>query len=250
MIYGSTMVYALGRSLGHEEAIREVRQHVVWAKERGPLHPLFPCAHVLSALRELDDVGHHIDAGATCIAKARSRAMHGALQSGADVWVSVDDDVMADLETLRALVETVRETRGVCVAPCLLRRADRDVVNVHLRGQGPEFSGMPRAPISWGGFGLFAAHREALHLAAAFSANFRDVDGALKAAPFMERLDPRTGEWLGEDRVFCEVARRARVALDVLLTGTTNHAGRVLACRATLTMDRFDTPGLSLTLGA
>lgn len=267
MIYASTMVYALGRALGHERAIARVRElAAVGDDEISPVRmgePEVPAARVLGRLRELDDVTQHIDAGATCIGKARSRAMDGALQSKADVWVSVDDDVEADVDTLNALVTMARHSRGICLAPCLLRRDDRQIVNVHLEAgpfrAGGEFSGLAiddeqirTAPATWGGFGLVALHRQALECVSVECVTegdiFTDDDGLTKVAAFHELIVD--GEWFGEDRSFFEHLEHDDVPVNVLLVGSTTHAGRRLECRDTLTMDRFDTPGVRLTLGA
>ena len=125
-----------------------------------------PAVRVIARLRLLDELALRIDAGATCIGKARSRAFHAYRESKADLWVSVDDDNDATVQTLRWLVEAVSSSEPrVCLAPYLLRGPRKEpTLSVEL----PNFyvdrtlsDGGRVRNARRGGFGLVALNRMA-----------------------------------------------------------------------------------------
>jgi len=251
VIYTSTILYALGKMRGHVDAVADFKHwanqtDADWSAADGPPVIGHAAARVFHRLRHLDDLDTRIDVGGTCLSKARCRALHGALYSKADVWVSVDDDVEADTECLESMLTVARATRGVCIAPCLTRRFDRDMVNVFSLGPGEALHDVPSLRVLWGGFGLVAIHREAFELVARNSDRWQDDDREWKPAAFLDILSQH-GAWLDDDKAFFfRLPRSVRVS--ALLVGRTTHAGRELNCGDIMTMDRFDTPGARSTV--
>lgn len=165
--------------------------------------------------------------GSTLITKARSRASGHFLTSGADVWLTCDDDVFADSEVLERLLAACRQTRGVVAVPCPVRDGSR--LNVGLP------PGRPTAPPGLAaathvGMGLVAMHIDAI---VAASADVPKVTvGGTYPAVFREHVTTE-GVWVGEDWSFSELCTAAGVPLYVLLDAPCHHAGR----RAQLTSD-------------
>lgn len=226
MIFASTMVYALGKELGFEGAEAEFHRQL-----GEPTNESLPCVRTIHRLRSLDSVGLRLDCNAVSIGQARSRAFHEAVESMADVWIAIDDDVEADTATLKHLLEAVRGEPAICIAPYTLREREA-VVSVAL-----EPGGKPRLldtggvvwPARGGGLGLCAVSRSALlrmSLAYASSLGFVDQDGVHRLAMFHELI--RSNVWHGEDISFCERAREAGVRVEALGTGHVKHAGQTL----------------------
>lgn len=250
MIFVSLSVYSLAKELGPDNAVAEVHRQLA-AAATDQVEDYLPAVKVIARLRLLDSVALRIDAGATVIAKARSRAFHSALFENveADVWISVDDDVDATKQTLEWLVEAVRERQTgaelervpgprICLAPYLLRNSKTQVETLsvdlpqvfmhrHLSG-----GGRVRTATS-GGFGLVALNRAAIEAIARHwgnaapleSLHWRDDDGKNKLAIFREELSD--GRWYGEDLSFFRRVPRG-VDVEALCTGITSHAGEVL----------------------
>jgi hypothetical protein len=230
-VFCTVSTYWLGRTLGLDRAAQEF----VCQLHAPDVHSL-PCVHTITRLRELAEVELRHDAGATVIGKARSRAFHAACGSNADAWVSVDDDVEASLTTLDWLLGAIDEPLPhICVAPCLLRRGDRQpMANVELVTTGIERlihsvsgynAGGGVRPITSAGFALVAMNRAAMdaivHLAPS-SLEYVDDDGATRLALFHDELSD--GKWWGEDRSFFRRVPRS-VTVECLITGETAHAG-------------------------
>jgi len=241
-VYCTVSTYWLGRTLGLEAAQQEFVRQL-----HAPDTKSLACVHTISRLRELVDVEIRQDPGATVIGKARSRAFHAAVESDADAWVSVDDDVEASLVTLDWLLGAIDEPLPhICVAPCLLRRpVDEErigpgvgVANVELVRTGIERllhslsgynAGGGARPIVGGGFALVAVNRPALraiveaHRAVdAPPLEYVDDDGVARLAIFHDELVD--GRWWGEDRSFFRRVPRS-VTIECLITGETAHAG-------------------------
>lgn len=229
MIFGSVIVYALGRELGPHDADLEFRRQVA-----EPDGESLAGARTMHRLNTLDAVGLAVDAGGTAIGQTRSRILHAFYSiRDADVWVSCDDDVDASVDTLRWLVAAVRETKGVCVAPCLVRRRDRQVVNVMFDSLGvirPLPDGGQAVRCVAAGFGLVAMHREVaerIYLEKTDLA-FIDEDGQEKRAAFHDWLDPEKRRWWGEDLSFFLRGLPEGTRVECLVTGHTVHAGQFL----------------------
>lgn len=247
-VFVSLSVYSLAKELGPDDAVAEVHRQLAAAAAGGPHVPddYLPAVRVIARLRTLAGVALRIDAGATVIAKARSRAFHSALFENpeADVWISVDDDIDATKQTLEWMLEAVREqqTGGtlerapaprICLAPYLLRNAKTQVetlsadlpqvfIHRHLSA-----GGRVRTATS-GGFGLVAVNRAAITAIAEAAPRellWLDDDGARKLAVFRDELSD--GKWYGEDLSFFRRLPRS-VDVEALCTGITSHAGEVL----------------------
>lgn len=242
MIYVTVSTYALGRALGLEAAAAEFNKQVV-----EPTTDSLPAARTVYKLAQLafeakEAIGLRVDSGATCIGKARSRAFYAALDSGAEVWVTVDDDVEATAPTLKAMLEAVepRDEPAICIVPCLLRRNEEaqptvnvDLPRVAVERELPRTRAKVRRCFS-GGFGLVAMNRSAMHAVAVEGErgllNFVDDDGVKKLALFLDMLsidgEQRT-RWIGEDLSFFRRVPPS-VRVEALVDGYTSHAGYAL----------------------
>lgn len=230
MIAVATWTYALGKELGFQEATAEFQRQLA-----APDWDSLPCVRVITRLRGLDELSLYHDAAATIMSKARARAYHAARKADADVWICVDDDVEADLTTLKALVEAVSgepilgnlNRPRMCLAPCITRGSN--VVNVALEPGAPLVRVLPSGArcvrARAGGFGLVALNRAAMEAMehAYRGLEFLDDDGERKMALFLELLDD--GVWMGEDVAFCRRAVLCGVELEALIEGVTVHAG-------------------------
>lgn len=224
-VFASTGSYLLGRMIGSNEACAALtRIAATGAAPAGLEGAHVPGALTVHELAKLFDVTLKVDGESVCIGKSRSRALADALASGADVWVTVDDDVFAAGDTLRWLVEAVTrdDAPHVCIVPCPLRndpsRVNVQWTSVYLEEQLPRHGLVRRA--KWGGFGLVAMNRAAME-AASSAPSFRDHDGRLKSAAFLELLTSE-GRWMGEDCSFFERLPRS-VVVDALVTGNVSH---------------------------
>ena len=82
-----------------------------------------PAARCVRRLRRLADVALLHDAGGTSIGIARSRQFTMALETGADVWLSIDDDLDASSETLTHLLGALDpEQAQIVIVPYWLRQ--------------------------------------------------------------------------------------------------------------------------------
>jgi hypothetical protein len=231
MLFVSSQFYALGRQLGLARAMRTVHLQI-----DHPDRDSLPAVRCIFRLNQIEPVQLRIDTGATCIAKTRSRAFHDALAAvSCDVWVAIDDDVEATLPTLQALIEAVRTSDGICLAPYLLRRGSSDDplrLSIDLRAyqlQHPRLlpSGGQVVPGIGGGFGLVAMSKHAMvEIATANVAElWDDDDGIQKLALFRETLEKR--QWWGEDLAFFRRVP-SNVPIEVLVTGHTCHGPEAL----------------------
>jgi hypothetical protein len=216
------------KEAGPDEAVAEIARQL----ERTDRQSL-PVVRAIARLRTLQTVGLHVDAGATVIAKSRSRAFHAARHSGAAVWFSIDDDVEADTTALRTMYDAVKGRAAVCVAPCWVR--DQNRVQVALksgRNVAPLQQNTPEEktrPCYYGGFGLVAVSREALDRIAGENSHlaYDDDDGVARLAIFHEELIGRG--WFNEDLTFF-LRLPADVDVVCLAHGVTVHQGRPLIC--------------------
>lgn len=256
MLFVSSQFYALGRQLGLARAMRTIQLQI----DKPDLQSE-PAVRTIARLRSIEPIQLRVDTGAVCIGKTRSRTFHDAyevmrLNPDCDVWLAIDDDCEATSDTLRAMLATVRTSRGICIAPFLLRQGSSEtkprlsveipraaVANVlsesRLMGRQVQVEGSPfeaivipcprrtnGTPIG-GGFGLVALHRQAMQDIAANNTHmlWLDDDGHPKLAVFHEIL--AGDRWLGEDLSF--FARvPPHVEVEILVTGHTSHAGEGL----------------------
>jgi len=182
--------------------------------------------HTIASARTLDRLVEYVGAGAL-ITKGRSRAAGYFLQSDADVWLTVDEDVRAELATLERLIARARETRGIVSAPCVLR-SDRSEgpqpakLNVGL-APGLGRLGEDLAELVRTGMGLVAIHRQAI-LDVAARAPLVHAEGGAPEYPALFLEEVRDGVWIGEDFAFSDRALAAGVPMHALLDAPTVHA--------------------------
>lgn len=237
MICVTVSIYALVRELGAEAALAEFQRQL-----KEPLDPsTLPAVRFVTRLRGVaGDVALHVDVGGSAVAKMRSRSAHVAYCTGAEVWMSVDDDVECTFETCKALYDAVQgDTPRVVIAPCWLRRSTggigAETINVAFDDDAYSKArvlseGVACWPAIAGGFGLVATNRAALErtLRANTQLAYRDDDGETRIGLFYEDLS--AGRWWGEDLSFF---RRlpSEVVVEVLASGYTAHAAMVLDCK-------------------
>ena len=225
MIFVSTMIYASGKQLGFELAVAEFHRQLCT-----PSASSLPVVRSIARLQELEEVQLMIDPAATSIAKARCRAFHAAARSSADVWISIDDDCEATVDTFDLLIQAARTGGDVIIAPCLLRGQDRTNValfKLELERQLIDGARLKRA--HFGGFGIAAVSRHAMNrLTDKYSPEleYRDHDQVQRLALFSEQL--ACGQWVGEDLAFCARATAAGLTIEALATGVTMHDGQGL----------------------
>ena len=223
-MYASVSAYVAGRLLGRKQAELAITEAVIQgAPAEGSMVPATSSLHVLA---EMFDVELRVDGGGTCIARSRSRHMAAALESGRDVWFTIDDDVQASPSTLAWLVEAVDSTEPrICFAPYLLRGVsgvacvEWSAVYLDRRLSRGGLARMAKR----GGFGCVAMNRAAMQAAALGAPSYVDDDGERRTAPFLE-LVTDDGRWLGEDFAFFHRLPRA-VQVEALITGETWHGG-------------------------
>lgn len=228
-VFASCSSYTLGQLFGVAKACAMITDAIQNPAKKAPCFAV----EALRLLSNLADVTLRLDGGASHIGKSRSRHFFEALESKCDVWVSIDDDVSATLETLGALLAgTVRPGAHIVSAPCLLRGEAR--INVQFADVVVESrltGGATLRNIVSSGFGLVAVNREAMQLVATASPTWKDPhDGKVKPAPFLEILES-DGTWVGEDIAFFRRVPRGSkgVSVEALTTGSTIHAGHELA---------------------
>jgi len=230
MIFFSTHCYTLGWELGIDEASAEFRRQC----ETVPDSQSLPCVLTLFHLRSIDsNVGAWCDTGSTRLGHSRSRAFHDARNSGADVWVSCDDDCGADLPTLRGLIRAVSDDAPRVVTLPFWGRTTKDSGLRIPLNLSPDHTlrvlptGERLHPALTSGLGCIAVNRPALEAIAEANdvLRFVDDDGISRIALFLEYL--KGDHWLGEDLAFFSRIPTS-VTIEALLTGRTSHAGRVL----------------------
>jgi hypothetical protein len=223
--------YALGKEIGIVEAMRELERQV-----QTPTRESLPAVRVIARLRELCDVIVRVDTGGTVLGKVRSRHAHAAWESGAEVWLSCDDDVEATTSTLLSMLQAVGDpTPSIVLAPYIIRSATTlvSVASVEIPRivtservlSGPGAARL--RPVPRGGFGLVAMNRAALELVRGECLHlaYVDDDGVERLGLFHDQI--RGKRWLGEDLAFFEHVP-ARVRVEALLTGHTVHDGEAL----------------------
>lgn len=236
MIAVSTICYLHGKILGLTQS-QQVLQALVQGKEvRGVPRPkaIDTIQKVGDLFGDLDQIAIRIEPNGSSLGKARARALAWAHGSGADVWVSCDDDVTASPGTLQTMVRLCREAAEprVIVAPCALRaegnHQEASVNVLPVKDALPVEHGL-LLPLWRGGFGLVAMNRFALQAIHDVRPTCRDDDGNSMPLVFnCEVLTGRDGaEWLGEDFSFFEQVRQD-VRCYALLRGETDHAGAVI----------------------
>ena len=237
-LFVSTMIYALGKQLGFAPAVAEFHTQLA-----APNRESLPVVRAIARLRNSHEFALSVDAASVRIAVSRSRAFHAARASGADVWLSIDDDVEAETRTLRALIEAVDDPEPrICFAPYWQRGAERIAAQLAAFPLARALkSGAETLAAVAGGFGLVAVNRAALDAIAEYCAadlRYVDADHVDRIAAFQESLVD--GRWLGEDVSFFRRAAAAGVRIEALATGTVAHDGRVLKLEEIGTLPRSE----------
>jgi hypothetical protein len=225
-IFVSVATYELGKRLGVERAAREFLRMC----ER-PLRGDLPAARMVARLRELGDVALYHGASTT-LPKLRSRAADAAWQSGADLWVMVDDDVECDTATLARLIKLAGDAR-VSVLPCAVRGVAGDAeLNVRFAEKLVDVAGgIPFRRAELAGTGCMVVTRAALQRvrdAMQADGKWIDDDGQQKLALFEMHRDRESGEWFGEDFSFCRRLRAAGVQIRALMQGVSSHDNQTI----------------------
>jgi len=230
-IFFSTLTYALTRTLGAVGAAREFSAQIL-----APNAQSLPVARAIARIRTLADVTVMHDLGSAHLGKARSRQYHSALESGAEIWVSCDDDGEATTDTFRALLSAVAcDEPAICLVPMLMRptvdlqNIEKQRVNIAWDGQLRRIdAGASYVRAKAGGFGLVAINRSALLRIAQANAllTYTDDDQIERNALFADQFT-KTGGWLGEDLAFFSRVP-SDVRVEALVTGVSYHAGLAL----------------------
>lgn len=229
----SVITYELGKRLGLKQAAAEFfRQAASGIDTEADL----PSARCVRRLRKLTDVALIHDAGGTSIGIGRSRQFSMAIETGADVWLAIDDDLDCSTETLTHLLGALDpEAEQIVIVPYWLRQ-DTPAVAVTLDPSSElervTHTGARLRRALTGGFGLVACTRPAmLAMVKAWPGlEYLDSDGQTRIGMFIEFI--RGGWWYREDiAFFSRVPRTVRV--EALLSGYTDHAGRPLRLETT-----------------
>lgn len=232
----SVMTYELSKRLGKKEAQAEFHRQALDTLIESPTgEKILPAAMVVRRLRRLAEVVLLHDAGGTSIGHARSRAFsvaeRGARNGKIDLWISCDDDTQADQETLSHLVRSIDPDQPqIVIVPCWLRQ-ETPVVNITLdddaRLDRVSASGARLRRALYGGFGIVAVSRAALvELGSLYrDLTFIDDDSVERIGIFCEFL--KDGWWYREDYAFFSRVPE-HVRIEALLTGVTDHDGKIL----------------------
>jgi hypothetical protein len=165
------------------------------------------------------------------IGKARSLALGAFVESGAPLWLSIDDDVEASSEDVGRLLGA--EDVDVLIAPCALRGGDAPQLNIAVSSSAPSVrdvgAGVRAFPIVSGGFALSVMSRRAAAMLYEAHPELRFVEtsqGPRRGlGVYLEEI--RDGSWWGEDYAFCRRARAAGLRLEALCDTAVTHAGVV-----------------------
>jgi hypothetical protein len=227
MIVVSTLTYGLGKVLGIELAAKELARQLSAPPDPNEHFPL-PCVLAIRMLQSLDSLMLYHGASTT-LPKARSRAAHAALQSDADMWAMIDDDVCTDIETMKRLVAIARSGR-VAVLPCAVRSTRSDH-RVNVQWLGPlvdVHGGVATRGVRRAGCGLMIVPHVALERVTEYhreDLSYYDDDGERRVALFQQMFfgGGPNQLWLGEDYSFCERLRHAGVEICAPVEGSSVH---------------------------
>ena len=230
--------YALGRELGLEGAMAELDRQV----EEEPSNAL-PGIITVCRLRSIcGNLSRRFDTGGTAIGKTRSRHFFEAYTSKADIWISVDDDVEVETESLMYLIAAVNDQEPrIVLLPCLLRQStsEKPIVNVRFSSV-LVMRNVGRARLVHclgGGFGCVAMNRAAMLEIAKMAEETKpslwyvDHDGVERLGLFCEMIKADVDgvpRWWGEDLAFFHRVPLHKVNVEALLIGATCHAGLAL----------------------
>jgi len=218
-VFVSVFAYTLGRT--SEDPAQEVREELAALEKAN-----WPAFRTLARVRE--QVGHialTVDHG-SLIAKARSRAAAMFLQSGAEMWVSIDEDVDASAKDVAMLLYAMSDA-DIVVAPMPIRDGSR--LNVTTNERSVRSVGLDDVrlfAIDHGGVALAAISRTSIEtMASAFpELVYTDDKGIEGIGLFLEVI--RGHKWWGEDTMFCSRARSCGLRTEALLDAHVVHMGQ------------------------
>lgn len=232
-VTASTILYALGKQLGKDGAMKEFERQVAKPDKQS-----LPVVRTLARLRGMCDLAVYVDTGGTCIGKGRSRAFDIAFsQRQADAWISIDDDSEVTTDTVAAMIEVLDDALHprIVVVPFMLRGSG--LVNIAMpkvraveHYNGVKLVRLPHGTAA--GFGMVGMNRRAMleimtyHKAKGGLEWTDETSGRKALALFLDELTPN-GVWHNEDVAFF---RRLPpdLGVDVLLAGISMHAGNAL----------------------
>jgi hypothetical protein len=234
-LFVSTMLYAASKKLGYQGAARELMRQVQNADVKNDEEPGMPVSHIIRHCSDLEECQVHVTAGATILGLARSLAAADFLDSGADVWLSADDDMRVSRDAIAALVSQARAEPCLVLTPYLMRetlvesrlapRVCIAAAPVAVQDRAP--SGGKIETVASGGFGCFAVSREVVQWAwdQAGPENEFVEKGRTARRVISDELVERC--WVAEDMAFC---RRISVRFRrwCVRVGVSIHAGQRL----------------------
>ncbi len=236
-VYVSTSVYALAHEIGMAEAVDQVGRQIEAAQSPIVLpgaKPALPAVRTIVRMATFCEASVNVDAGATYIGQARSRAFHEAFSSGLPAWVMVDDDIEVTTATVAAMLEALDDVvPRIVLTPYLNRSpgaAERVELAVNLptvrtirtlKDGGIKLLAHPKG--AGGGLGFAGMNRLAMQaIADACPEDYAWIDGSVKKrALFYERIED--GLWWGEDTSFFRWCVPPSVSVELLLTGAVKH---------------------------
>lgn len=190
----------------------------------------------LGELRRVCDATVYVD-GSTYITRARSVATKHFLDSGRDVWVSLDDDVFVEEDVLRRQILVCRATRGGVALPYTNRdgktmtfrkvKGPTQWITTSLSSEAPYIEREPVRRVDRVGMGCVALHRDLIEKLAKDAPHFRELDRptGVENCPALFLEGVQEGSWVGEDYYFSALCERAGTPLLVLLEAPCEHQG-------------------------
>ncbi len=230
MIFASTFLYTAAKVAGDSWPTYIAEQ----CRNLGSSE--WPGLRTIGALATVSPIELYIDAS-TYITRARCVAAGHFLKSKADAWVTVDDDILVDRDTVRQAVEACRAIDGGVALP-YLNRDGKSIVcrDVEDRTEWVQTSvgKLPGRRVGRSGFGFVAMSRGYVERIAKKVEFFREDNLRSKEpdCPLLFAEGAENGSWIGEDYYFSRLAEVAGEPLRLLLDAPCEHAGRALKISA------------------
>lgn len=226
-LFVSIFAYVLGKET--DDAAGEVKQEIARGEQAS-----WPGFRTLARVREQVGPLQLLVNHSSLIAKARSMALGAFLDSGADRWLSIDDDIDACYADLCTMLLAPTSEYDVLIAPCALRGGEAPSLNFVLHHDGEPPGGRVRVlssgarvfPIVYGGMAISMVTRKAaeeIHKRYPDLTFYDHLTGHRGVAAFLETVE--STRWYGEDFAFCRRARECGLRIDALAETTITHAG-------------------------
>jgi hypothetical protein len=242
-VYASCYAYSQRKALGAEWETWIAGELARLDKTGQSSIPGLLCCHGATSLD--GEVVHLAVEANGLLARSRSRQAGLASTSGADVWLTCDDDVYAPPDVVADLIHAARETRGMVAAPYWLRQTEPRTA-FRFRGE-PRFRSLGGVELVTAdalhtGFGLVAMHLDVVRAVGRLVPWWHDETGGPYPAAFLEFVDDE-GLWIGEDFAFCQRVHDAEQPLYLMLGAPVAHANwgcKLTARDGALFTSRFD----------